>query len=335
MLRTRFTDLVGCTVPIQQSPMGSFARPRLAAAVSAAGGLGMVVVTGEQQERIAKRLDEALEMSPGPIGANFFLLFCDPDTLPACVATAASRAHVIDFFYDDPDPGLVSIVHEHGALASWQVGSVEEARAAEAAGCDFIVAQGVEAGGHVRGQISLLPLLSEVLDTVSIPVLAAGGIGTGRAVAAALAAGADGVRVGTRFVAADEADAHPRYVDALIASRAADTHFSDTFTLGYSGAPHRVLRASAEAARAYQGEIVGETYNPETNATEQIRHLEKMTATRHATGAIEAMPHWAGESVSGVQHRQPAAEIIDELMTQAEQLLGRWCTSDHLSHRPD
>ncbi|HYI15775.1 MAG TPA: nitronate monooxygenase, partial [Thermomicrobiales bacterium] len=172
--------------------MGSFARPRLAAAVSAAGGLGMVVVTGEQSDRIAKRLDEALEMSPGPIGANFFLLFCDPDTLQDCVATAASRAQVIDFFYDDPDPGLVSIVHEHGALASWQVGSVEEACAAEAAGCDFIVAQGVEAGGHVRGQISLLPLLSEVLDAVSIPVLAAGGIGTGRAVAAALAAGADG-----------------------------------------------------------------------------------------------------------------------------------------------
>ena len=111
MLRTRFTDLVGCTVPIQQSPMGSFARPRLAAAVSAAGGLGMVVVTGEEPGRIAKRLDEALEMSPGPIGANFFLLMCDPETLPACVATAAARAQVIDFFYRDPDPALVGVVH--------------------------------------------------------------------------------------------------------------------------------------------------------------------------------------------------------------------------------
>lgn len=325
MLRTRFTDLVGCTVPLQQSPMGSFARPRLAAAVSAAGGLGMVVVTGASPDRIAQRLDQALERSPGPIGANFFLLFCDPDTLPECVATAASRAQVIDFFYQDPDPALVSVVHQHGALASWQVGSVEEAVAAEAAGCDFIVAQGVEAGGHVRGQISLLALLGEVLDAVSIPVLAAGGIGSGRAVAAVLAAGADGVRVGTRFVASEEAEAHPRYVDAVIAARAGDTLFSDTFTHGHTGAPHRVLRASAAAAVAFQGEIVGEAYEPETGLTEPIHHLEKMTATRHASGAVEAMPHWAGESVSGVHGVQPAAAIIDELMGEAEQLLRRWC----------
>jgi NAD(P)H-dependent flavin oxidoreductase YrpB (nitropropane dioxygenase family) len=325
MLRTRFTDLVGCTVPLQQSPMGSFARPRLAAAVSAAGGLGMVVVTGASPARIAQRLDQALERSPGPIGANFFLLFSEPDTLPQCVATAASRAQVIDFFYQDPDPVLVSIVHQHGALASWQVGSVEEAVAAEAAGCDFIVAQGVEAGGHVRGQISLLALLGEVLDAVSIPVLAAGGIGSGRAVAAVLAAGADGVRVGTRFVASEEAEAHPRYVDAVIAARAGDTLFADTFTYGYTGAPHRVLRASAAAAVAFQGEVVGEAYEPETGVTEPIHHLEKMTATRHASGTVEAMPHWAGESVSGVRGVQPAAAIIDELMRGAEQLLRRWC----------
>lgn len=324
MLSTRFTELVGCSVPIQQSPMGSFARPRLASAVSMAGGLGMVVVTGETPERIAQRLDEALELSPGPIGANFFLLFCDPDSLPETVATAAARAQVIDFFYGDPDPALVDIVHANGALASWQVGSRDEAVAAEAAGCDFIVAQGVEAGGHVRGQISLLTLLSEVLDAVSIPVLGAGGIGTGRAMAAVLAAGADGVRVGTRFVAAEEAEAHPIYVDRLIAASAEDTLYGDTFTGGYVGAPHRVLRASAEAAVAFQGEIVGETFNPETGTTDPIQHLEKMTPTKHATGAIEAMPHWAGESVSGVRQVQSAAAIIDELVNEAEALLRRW-----------
>jgi NAD(P)H-dependent flavin oxidoreductase YrpB (nitropropane dioxygenase family) len=304
--------------------MGSFARPRLAAAVSAAGGLGMVVVTAERPERVASRLDEALEMSPGPIGASFFLPVCEPETLTACITAAAKRAQVIDFFYSDPDPELVALVHEYGALASWQVGSSEEAVAAEAAGCDFIVAQGIEAGGHVRGKISLLTLLGEVLDAVSIPVLAAGGIGSGRAMAAALASGADGVRVGTRFVAAEEAEAHPRYVEALIASRAADTLFADVFNFGYAGLPHRVLRASAEAARAFEGEFVGESYNPETGGTDSIHHLEKMTATRHATGAIEAMPHWAGESVSGVRQIEPAAAIIDELVSDAEALLRRW-----------
>jgi nitronate monooxygenase len=324
MLTTRFTDLVGCTVPIQQAPMGSFARPRLAAAVSAAGGLGMVVVTGAEPERIARRLDEAIELSPGPIGANFFLLMSDPATLPDCVATAAERAQVIDFFYSEPDPELVAIVHANGSLASWQVGSCKEAVAAESAGCDFIVVQGVEAGGHVRGQISLLTLLSEVLDAVNVPVLAAGGIGTGRALAAVLAAGADGVRVGTRFVAAQEAEAHPNYVGALIASDADDTLYADTFTYGYSGAPHRVLRASAEAAQKFNGEIVGESYDPESGTTLPIYHLQKMTATRYATGKIEAMPHWAGESVSGVHSVQTAAEIVTELMTDAEALLRRW-----------
>ena len=324
MLTTRFTDLVGCTLPIQQSPMGSFARLRLASAVSAAGGLGMVTVGETEPERIARRLDEALELSPGPIGANFFLLLEEPETLSERVSAAAERAHVIDFFYRDPDPSLISIVHGYGALASWQVGSREEAIAAEAAGCDFIVAQGVEAGGHVRGQISLLTLLSQVLDAVDIPVLAAGGIGTGRAVAAVLAAGADGVRVGTRFVAAEEAEAHPRYVEALIASDAEDTLYSDTFTYGYVGSPHRVLRASAEAARAFHGEVVGESYDPETGTTVPIHHLEKVTASRHDSGTIEAMPHWAGESVSGVRGIQTAADIIDELMSEAEALLRRW-----------
>jgi len=324
MIDTRFTSLVGCAVPLQQAPMGSFSRARLAGAVSAAGGLGMVVVTGEKPDRVAQRLDDARAQSPGPIGANFFLVLCDPATLRTCVAAAAARVRVVDFFYGEPDPALVAIVHEQGALASWQIGSLEEARAAESAGCDFIVAQGVEAGGHVRGQVGLLTLLSEVLGAVAVPVVAAGGIGSGRAVAAALAAGADGVRVGTRFIAAEEAEAHPRYVDALIASRASDTLVVDTFTLGYKGAPHRVLRASAQAVNAFDGDVVGESYDPETGTTRTIRRFQKMTATRHATGVIEAMPHWAGESVSSVEARQPAAAIIDELMNDAEKRLRRF-----------
>ena len=111
MLNTRFTSLVGCTVPLQQAPMGSFSRARLAGAVSAAGGLGMVVVTGEKPDRVAQRLDDARAQSPGPIGANFFLVLCDPATLPICVAAAAARVRVVDFFYGEPDPALVAIVH--------------------------------------------------------------------------------------------------------------------------------------------------------------------------------------------------------------------------------
>jgi NAD(P)H-dependent flavin oxidoreductase YrpB (nitropropane dioxygenase family) len=204
------------------------------------------------------------------------------------------------------------------------VGSAEEARAAEAAGCDLIVAQGTEAGGHVRGKIGLLALLDEVLTAVSVPVLAAGGIGTGRAMAAVLAAGADGVRVGTRFAASDEAGAHPRYIDALIAARPDETVLGDNFSYEYPGLPHRALRSSVVAAQAFDGEIVGEAVDVVTGERTPIHRLEKLAIANNVTGTIEAMPHWAGESVRGVRRRQTAASIVAELVEEAERLLRRW-----------
>jgi nitronate monooxygenase len=132
------------------------------------------------------------------------------------VKLAARRVRLVEFFFDTPDPALISLVHAGGALAGWQVGSVAEARQAVNAGCDLIIAQGLEAGGHVRGAVGLLPLLADVLEVVTVPVLAAGGIASARAMAAVLAAGAAGVRVGTRFVATQESGAHPDYVAALV-----------------------------------------------------------------------------------------------------------------------
>jgi nitronate monooxygenase len=327
MLSTRFTELVRCTVPIQQAPIGGCANPRLAAAVAEAGGLGMVSVTGDPPEIVAEQLDQARRLSAGPIGAHFFMLVVDRDSAPESVAAAAERAPVVDFFYADPDPALVDIVHAAGALASWQIGSVEEARAAVDAGCDFIIAQGTEAGGHVRGQTGVLALLDAVLSAVDVPVLAAGGIGSGRALAAVLAAGADGVRIGTRFVAAEEAEAHPRYVEALIAARPTDTLRSDTFALDFPGAPHRALRSSIAAVEAFQGDVVGEVLSPSGDRV-PVRRFQKLTITRHVTGAIEAMPHWAGESVGGVTRVQPAAEIVRQLAGEAERLLHRWAPDD-------
>ena len=330
MLTTRFTDLVGCTVPIQQAPIGGCASPRLAAAVAEAGGLGMVSLTGDPPEVVAAQLDQARQLSAGPIGAHFFLLVVDPDSAPESVAAAAERAPVVDFFYADPDPTLVKIVHAAGALASWQIGSVEEARVAADVGCDFVIAQGIEAGGHGRGQIGLLPLLDAVLSAVAVPVLAAGGIGSGRALAAVLAAGADGARIGTRFIAAEEAEAHPRYVEALIAATPTDTVRSDTFALDYPGAPHRALRSSVAAAQAFQGDVVGEVLSPSGDRV-PVRRFQKLTITRHVSGAIDAMPHWAGESVGGVTRVQPAAEIVRELADGAERLLRRWGHDDGAS----
>ena len=316
MLATRFTDLVGCTVPIQQAGMSSrLSNPRLAAAVSNAGGLGVVSVYDVSASAAAALLDEVAELTPRPFGANFLV----PATQPEVVALAARRARLVEFFLGDPDPALVALVHAGGALACWHVGSTAEARAAVAAGCDLVGVQGVEAGGHVRGTVALFPLLAEVLDAIDVPVIAAGGIASGRSMAAALAAGADAVRVGTRFLAAAEADAHPEYVAALIAAGAGDTEYGDTFS---AGSPHRTLRAAAEAARAFAGEVVGEQLRD--GRWQPWLRFRGGGIDKHTRGTIAAMPQWAGQGVGLVKQVEPAAAIVAELASEAEALLRRW-----------
>jgi len=326
MPATRFTELVGCSVPIQQAGMGSgIATPRLAAAVANAGGLGMVSVYGDgyTPDVVAQLLDSAQQQTTGVIGANFLLPGVDPDLAGECVAAAARSARVVDFFWGEPDSALVQIVHAAGALACWQVGSREEALAAADVGCDFIIAQCIEAGGHVRGRIGLLALLDEVLGVVDVPVLAGGGIGTGRALAAVLAAGAAGARVGTRFVAAEEAGTHPSYVQALIGAEATDTVYTKAFSVGWP-APHRVLRSCIAAAEAYPDDVVGEYVDPNTGRRSPIRRFSPLGIHTGVTGAIDAMPYWAGESVGGVKTIQPAAAIVRELVDEAERLLRKW-----------
>jgi len=329
MLTTRFTELVGCTVPIQSAGMGHLANPPLAAAVTEAGGLGTVSVYGVPPAVVADTLDRLKDRTAGPIAANFILHFVDPAAIADAVSAAAARARVVDFFYTDPAPALVDLVHRHGALACWQVGSREEAIAAVAAGCDFVIAQGIEAGGHVRGTIGLLALLDEVLDAVQVPVLAAGGIGSGRGLAAALAAGADGVRVGTRFLAAPEAEAPPPYLDALIAARAHDTVYTEAFPGGWPiTAPHRLLRSCIAAAEAFPEEVVGEGENYLTGQRFPVTRFDTHGVGRGFTGAIAAMSLWAGESVGSVTRIQPAAEIVRELADEAERLLRRWAGAE-------
>jgi nitronate monooxygenase len=284
MLTTRFTELVGCRVPIQQAGMGLLSGPELAAAVAEAGGLGMVSMLGRTPEGVAKLVDEMRERTSGVFGANVVVVLVDPKELRESVAAAAEKARVVEFFYSEPDRELVEIAHGRGALVSWQVGSREEAIAAEEAGCDLIVAQGMEAGGHVRGKIGLFPLLSEVLEVVKVPVLGAGGIGTGRSMAAALAAGAEGVRVGTRFVAAEEANAHPEYVRALVEARAGDTVYTGVFSVGWPDAPHRTLRSAVEAAQAFEGEIVGRRYVPRRDGWQEIRRFHAAVPTKETEG---------------------------------------------------
>jgi NAD(P)H-dependent flavin oxidoreductase YrpB (nitropropane dioxygenase family) len=298
--------------------MGGIAMPPLALAVAEAGGLGMLGAPMIPPPVLAEMLDTLATHTRGAFGVSFLMPFLDRDA----VAVAATRARVVEFFYAEPEAALVETVHAGGALACWQVGSVEEAVAAARAGCDLVVAQGMEAGGHVRGRMGLLPLLGGVLDAVDVPVIAAGGIGTARSVAAALAAGADGVRVGTRFVAAAECDAHPGYVDALVSARPEDTVVTEHFGVMWPHAPHRVLRSAVAASEAFPGEVVGEM--DLLGVRQPIPRCGVPCPTRGTTGTIGAMALYAGESVGAVRGVTPAADIVRELIDGAEGLLRKW-----------
>jgi nitronate monooxygenase len=310
MTSDRFTSLVGCELPIQQAPMGGVASsPELATAVANAGGMGMVAAIVLPAAALESILDRVAAATAGPWGVNFIVaLGADRER----VELAAERARLVDFFWGWPDRELVYIVHAHDALAGWQVGSAEEAEGAEEAGCDVVVAQGVEAGGHVRGSAPALELLDETLEAVDIPVVAAGGIATRDDADAALAAGADAVRVGTRFIAADEADAHPSYVEALIAAGADDTTLTKAFHVLWPDAQHRVLSSSVAAAEALDVEVAGDAELGGERIP--IPRFAALCPTRSATGSVEAMALYAGRSIDAVRERAPASEIVRELV---------------------
>jgi NAD(P)H-dependent flavin oxidoreductase YrpB (nitropropane dioxygenase family) len=314
MLRTTFTELVGVEAPIQLSGMGSVGGPELAAAVSQAGGLGTTTVAGLTPDGVEARLDLIRTRTKKPFALNFLIPVVDKEAVEA----AARACRVVDFFWGWPDAELVRIAHAGGALVSWQTGSVEEAVEAEAAGCDFIIAQGIEAGGHIRGQLGVLQLLTEVVEAVRVPVLAAGGLGNARALAGVIAAGAAGARMGTRFLAAEETNAHPDYVKTLIAARGEDSVRTNRFHVDCPLCPstHGVLRSAIERAEALKNEIAGDW-----PGVRPIPRFAGAPPNRSFVGAIGAMACYAGQSVGDVKKVEPAAKILHELVEGAEAIL--------------
>ncbi len=322
MLSTPFTELVGCDVPIQQAPMGLIAPPRLALAVARAGGVGTVSAPiGAGAPDLAARLDSWVDAGAGALAVNFITDQVDPDA----VAVAAARVRIVDFFWNTPDAKLVDVAHEGGALVNWQVGSLPDAVLAAEAGADVVTVQGTEAGGHVRGGTSLLPLLAAVLRAVDVPVLAAGGIAEPRALAAVLAAGAAGARLGTCFIAAQESGAHPEYVLALLAAGPDSTAITD----GFADCPMcatlpqaRVLRTAIAAVGGCDGASVGVAETPD--GEQPVPPRAGLPPHTGVHGKIHAMALYAGEGVQHVNAVRPAARIVGELAEGAETLLRAW-----------
>jgi NAD(P)H-dependent flavin oxidoreductase YrpB (nitropropane dioxygenase family) len=312
---TSFTRLVGCRAPIQLAVMGGgTGTPGLAAAVSEAGGLGMLSST------FPLPVDEQLvwiqARTMGPVGVGFFAF--EVPTMTEELEVAARTARVVDVFWGDPDPAVVNRIHAGGALAFWQVGSVGEASAAADAGCDAVVAQGMEAGGHVRGTTPMLTLLRHVVPAVDVPVVAAGGIATGAALAAALNAGAAAARVGTRFLASAESGAHPEYVAALLAASAGDSVRTTAFGEGWPDAPHRVLRTATQRAAGADDVVAQAEYR---GRRWEVLRWSTQPPTLFTSGDVAAMAMYAGCGVGDIDDVPSAAQIVDQMMADALPLL--------------
>jgi nitronate monooxygenase len=317
-MRTPLCNLLGIEHPIVQAPVGTAAVPRLAAAVSNAGALGMLSLSWSDDAGSVVRA--ARELTDAPVAGNFVLEWDQHARLDAALAAGL---RIVSTTWGDPAP-YVERAHDAGALAMHTVSTADEARRAAACGVDVVVAQGWEAGGHVGGRIATLPLVPAVVDAVSpLPVIAAGGIGDARGVAAVLALGAGAAWLGTRFLLAEEAPVHERYRARLVAADETEAlWFADLFDVGWPNAPHRALRnatieAWEAAGRPPPGSRPGEGEEIAVAPTGRaVVRYSSGTALEGTTGDVDALSLWAGQSVALADRVQPAAEIVRELVSR-------------------
>lgn len=324
-MRTPLCDLLGMEVPIVQAPMGGAAGPELAAAVANAGALGTLPLWSQPPEEVARAVRRTLELTDGSVAVNLLLHLPQEERLAAALDAGA---RIFAFGWGALTPGVARTVHDAGGVVLAAVGYAREAAPAVAAGADAIVAQGWEAGGHVWGDVSTLALVPAVVDeAASVPVVAAGGIADGRGLAAALALGAAGAWIGTRFLLAEEAAAHAEYKERLLRAGTDDTVHTGVFDVGWQDAPHRTIRnstyeawerAGAPAAGERPGE--GEEVARRADGT-PIARYSSSTPGVGFDGEIEALSMWAGQGVGLVRRAQPAAEIVREIVEEAEAVL--------------
>jgi len=320
-----FCRLIGIDVPIVQAAMGGATSPELAAAVSNAGGLGMLPLGWSTPDAIRAEIRATKALTSRPFGVNLVLTQPQEERLAVCLAEGVP---VVSFFWGQA-ASLTTTAHRGGAKVLHTIGSAEAARISVDDGADAIVAQGWEAGGHVYGTVATMALVPAVVDhVVPVPVLAAGGIADGRGLAAAMALGAAGAWIGTRFLASTEAAIHPRYRDRLLAAKETDTVYGTLFDVGWPDAPHRSLSNKTidawEAAgrpptgkRPHEGVVLAESPNG------NIVAYQPHTPGANDSGDIDALALWSGQGVGLVRRIQPAGEIVREIWDEAQATLVR------------
>jgi len=315
MLRTRLSDLLGLEHPIVLGGMGTATSPALVAAVSGAGALGVLGATRQSAEELAREAEAIRAATPRPFGLNLLLFLERPGQYDALLA---AHPRVVSTAWATAEQDLGSYVaraHAVGAVFMHMVSTVAEAKAAARAGADIIVAQGTEGGGHI-GLMGTMPLVPMVVSAVApTPVLAAGGVADGRGLAAALALGADGVLLGTRFLATDEAPIAKGFKQAIVESDGHDTLVTDIPDVAHGqvwpGAYVRVRR------NRFIDEWIGrdnELRRRHKEVSAQLREAAK--AGDPDRGAI-----MIGQTAGLIERVQPAADVVRQISRDAEAIL--------------
>ena len=322
-LHTSICDLLDCTYPILQSGMGGVARSELAAAVSAAGGFGCLGMVRESPALIEREIAAIRAVTAKPFGVNLIPSATDAqlfnDELAVCIDAGVSAV----VYFWDVVPEAVEKAKVNGLRVLYQVGSIAEAQAAEAAGADAIIAQGMEAGGHVRGSVSSLVLLPQVVKAVNVPVIGAGGFASGASLIAAFALGAQGIQCGTAFVASTESIAHDVHKQKVVAAGSEQTVHTDAYVINWpKGSPVRVL---ANADTDSLGErLFG--YDPAHIERVQIAEEEGRpiylwstdSPSRYMKGDLERLALYAGQVTGQVKRVSAAHRLVEEIVQEAK-----------------
>ncbi|MFL1461420.1 NAD(P)H-dependent flavin oxidoreductase [Roseococcus sp. DSY-14] len=314
MIRTRVTEMLGLDWPIVQGGLARVAGPALCAAVSAAGALGQLSTVGLDAAALRAAIRQVRAATPRPFGVNFPL--GRTDVTPLLEVALEEGVAVIALTAGNPAPWIRRI---NGAARTLVlIAGPELARKAEGAGADLVATVGFEGGGHIgRGEETTLVMVPRVVRAVSIPVLASGGIADGHGLAAALALGAEGVEMGTRFVATQEAQAHDAYKRALLEAAPEDTMLIKR-SIGQPGrvlrSPHAEAIVAAEARQNIAAEAAGGELLPLIAGEANARGVE--------AGALDEAYVWAGQCVGLISDLPPAGAVVRRMGEEARSILG-------------
>lgn len=305
-MKTRVSELLHTKYPVIQGGMAWVAEYHLAAAVSNAGGLGLIGAASAPSEIVREQIREVKKLTDKPFGVNVMLL--NPNAEELAKLVVEEGVPVVTTGAGNPAK-FMELWKNAGVTVIPVVASVAMAKMMERAGADAVVAEGMEAGGHIGSQTTLT-LVPQVADAVSIPVIAAGGIADGRGVAAAMMLGAEGVQMGTRFVAAEESIAHVNYKERIIKAKDIDSEVTGMST----GHPIRVLRN--QMTREYL------KLEKEGASFEELEHLT-LGSLRLAVmeGDVVKGSLMAGQSAGMVKKIQSCKDILEELMEETKKLL--------------